>query len=491
MSFYFSEIVMLSDNHSTTHLNQGRMFENQKKNLIQDNLKEGLTTDEWKSKTDAFHKFKDIVSHLTTPFESTNSKYVKDGSNNWFYASSNNVLKRTNVQDSNSIASYITVSGNLMNPWNNFYKTIDGKNMIRGTDISFNKLNQIPKLPTFFTANEIFTGSNTGVLDDASKCSFFSNYDISKNNITSSYECMNQAILNGRQYAMLKNGICKLSNTDNTTADSTSTNYSTFKPLCDNSSNMDYGYRYNISQIGNPELLGKNGYINGNLEYETAQNVFTGNDKRFGPLLRRKYNSVYDLSSCGSVTDCSFACIDSSSCWGFIHDGTQGRRFSTSTNLQNNIVYDPQYTTYLRRKTFPEGFENSTMTTTQLNVFKPASNSFMKDFLGTSSVSQLIADMDKLDMTITNNLIYLNRKYNEESKQLQSSIETAFQNVSLNLSSRNSSQQTKKDEYAELVNKVEDEILQINRQTYEHLGWSVLVITLVLVSIKVLNGGSN
>jgi hypothetical protein len=131
------------------------------------------------------------------------------------------------------------------------------------------------------------------------------------------------------------------------------------------------------------------------------------------------------------------------------------------------------------------------MTTTQLNVFKPASNSFMKDFLGTSSVSQLIADMDKLDMTITNNLIYLNRKYNEESKQLQSSIETAFQNVSLNLYSRNSSQQTKKDEYAELVNKVEDEILQINRQTYEHLGWSVLVITLVLVSIKVLNDGSN
>ena len=98
--------------------------------------------------------------------------------------------------------------------------------------------------------------------------------------------------------------------------------------------------------------------------------------------------------------------------------------------------------------------------------------------------------MDALNLTMTQNLIDLNRQYNINNERLNQSIKTTSSDVSNNLLSKTSKERSVKDEYAELLNKLDDEILQINRQSYEHLGWSLVVICLVIVSIKLLNSNS-
>ena len=499
MSFYLSEKLNENTDHASinTHLSQGKLMERQKRHIIETNLTEGFDDytkqiKESEENTTLFSKFKSIVTNLTRsePTSTIGSKYVKDQSDNYFYITGNNVMKRT--YPPSALVGSLTASGNLLNI-GSFFTTISGENVIRGTDICYNTMDttKYSNIPKYFVANEIFADSNTMGFDlTKNNCSHFDNYDISKNGIESPYECMNQAILNGKQYAMLKNKICFLSNTNNTIYKSDNDNYKDYVEKCDSSSNMSYGYRYDLSGVGQPHLFGKSGYINGNLEYESTQLMFNG-DTSYNELKNRRKVRNKDLDiSCGNAADCELKCKYNRSCWGYSVSSNDGWTFDTSTILKDTITYDDVYNTYLRKKKYTEGLTTSDLTTNDLNVFQSASGNFLKKFVKNNDVKDLIDKMDALNLTITQNLIDLNRQYNINNERLNQSIKTTSSDVSNNLLSKTSKERSVKDEYAELLNKLDDEILQINRQSYEHLGWSLVVICLVIVSIKLLNSNS-
>ena len=486
MSFYSSEQLNENTDHASinTHLSQGKLLEQQKQHIIETNLTEGFNDysnniQQSKFDTTLFGKFKSIVSNLTS--EPTSSKYVKDQSGNYFYITGNNVMKRTDIIPSGEVV--LPVSGNLLNT-GSFFITIGEDNVIRGTDISYNKigLTKNKGVPKYFVANEIFSGSNSRVFDDTSKCSYFQVYDISKNKITNPYECMNQAILDGKRYAMLKNEVCFLSNTGGDILDPNDTK-------CNESSYKNHGYRYDLIEFGEPDHFGKSGYINGNLEYEYSRPIYDSIiDISYNELIQRKIPKIAGVdTSCNNAAHCASKCNADRSCRGYSVYLNEGWTFDTLTSLKDTLTYDSLYTTYLRKKKYTEGLTTFDLTTKELNDFQPASKNFLKKFVENNDVKELVNKMDKLELSITQNLIDLNRQYNINNERLNQSIKTTSSDVSNNLLSKTSKERSVKDEYAELLNKLDDEILQINRQSYEHLGWSLVVICLVIVSIKLLN----
>ena len=488
MSFYSSEILHENTDlpSMNTHLSQGKWLERQKQHIIETNLTEGFNDysrriEESKTNTTLFGKFKSIVTNLTSESTSTmGSKYVQDKSNNYFYITGNNVMKKTDILPSGESA--LPVDTNLSNI-GSFFTTISGENVIRGTDINSAKIGPTKNkgVPKYFVSNEIFSGSNSRVFDDTSKCSYFQVYDISKNKITNPYECMNQAILDGKRYAMLKNEVCFLSNTGGDILDPNDTK-------CNESSYKNHGYRYDLIEFGEPDYFGKSGYINGNLEYEYSRPIYDSIiDISYNELIQRKIPKIAGVdTSCNNAAHCASKCNADRSCRGYSVYLNEGWTFDTLTSLKDTLTYDSLYTTYLRKKKYTEGLTTFDLTTKELNDFQPASKNFLKNFVE-NDVSALITQMDLLDSSITNELIKLNRQYNIENENLNQSIKTTSLDVSKNWVVKTSTEESKRDEYAELLNKLDDEILQINRQSYEHLGWSLVVICLVIVSIKLIN----
>lgn len=261
---------------------------------------------------------------------------------------------------------------------------------------------------------------------------------------------------------------------------------------------------YELSEVGNPDMLGKLAYINNQNEallYPDSKVTYTNAYTKFSNANIKsnnvKINGSDNLS--GSVNDCQDTCNSSSDCGAIMYNTSNNQCYFKNTSVdESNVSYDSDGEIYMRNKqpsTYPAGVENSVKTISSVD-FKNFSNVGKIDMNGKYGLAKVNShDQQKLDQLegrikqIANKL----DKNTNQFKQYHSSI--SKQN---NINNQTTSNYTS--QYQDATNRI-NQIKQENpmltriennsdinvlKDNYEYVFWSILGVGTVIAAMSLL-----
>lgn len=326
---------------------------------------------------------------------------------------------------------------------------------------------------------------------------------------TSSYSfdsCQQSAITSGKKYFALqggKKGTSKCFVGDDLTA---AQKYGVYQACIVNSADQNkYGVNginavYQMNAVGDPSYMGKMGYIDSNsklLEYPSTMIIPGTNYSKYleydsnSKTLKTKTNTTYNA--------CVDECNLSNNYYGFVFNNTSNIGYLKGTDILNPTLKKINTETDLYIRDFKISGEDSSC---NKDIIPIDSNQWSHYNKGTQQMSSIttcsltqqlvtpnskIADLQNQIAQVAGQITIILSNLQKQNDDIKNNIGTSSDQINADLKSYNKVltdiQNYKKDE-PNMNNIVKDTNLLVLYQNYNYIFWSILAISTVIISMK-------